>query len=274
MTVDRLLAIVGLIGLPSIFVYARELLFMRRPVRRLLRLDTRRRLDVIAATSFTAPPSPGVADAHSTSIGELRGIASATRVLSRHYRGKPLSFYVSEESPADLTGDVLLLGSPLKNRWSGRFLDWFNRRFPDAGLGIDSATRSIALGGRAVEAFDQHAVDGLPREDLGVIAMASTTYGARRVILCAGLSTYGTEAAARFLFDRLCQGGDRPLGRMFRREAAAAVVHCYVQDRGLWELSLYDGMTWTSASGPRAQDAPAAGPAPGDRVVGNDQGEE
>jgi hypothetical protein len=244
-----------LIGVIGLFPIGREVygwLVQRMPIRRMLPLGRRTRLDVVVTTNETQKQEPGVADAYLTAVGEVRGVAAVSRVLSRIYPRKPLNVHISEEYPGNPEGDILLLGGPRRNRWTRHFIDRFNREF-DAGLVIDAENCHIRIGNFHIKDFDLRHVAGVPSQDIGLVII--TAWGAgltQRAIMCGGLTTYGTEAAARFIFADLHH--DPALrrdivGRLEQADAIVIAVHALIEARVVQQTSVYSSqgrkVIWT-----------------------------
>jgi hypothetical protein len=150
-----------------------------------------------------------------------------------------------------LQADTLVLGGPLRNSYAQRLLDYVNDTYPEAGLRLDAPAGIIGVGGRTIQ-FDQRRDGGIPREDLALLVLA-TVLGSdspgQRFVLCAGLSTYGTEGAARLLFQQAL----RPtrdgvhLRRVLSGAVAAAIVHVWIEGRQVIRTELRDDYCWSTA---------------------------
>jgi hypothetical protein len=247
---DRILGLIGLaIGIIPYSGLLVRWLTMQRPARRYLRLNRDHPIEVIVSTNATRPAAPGEAKCYATAIGELRAVAVGVRTVLRLYQHKKVSVYMSAEYPGRLQADIVLLGGPLRNTYSERFLEFVNRKHPWARLTLDARSGTIGLGGREF-VFDQRPHLGVPREDLALLVVAShawSTGAPQRVVLCAGLSTYGTEGAARFLFQRVLaksREGTR-LRELLSGPAAAAVVHVTVEGGRAVQAELYEKAYWS-----------------------------
>jgi hypothetical protein len=224
-TIAFVIGLLGLLGLIPLAVSAGEWLLDRRRVRRVLRLHNRGHLDVVVTTNHVQPYEAGVAKAYLTAVGEARGIAALSRVLMRHYRKKNVDITVSVDYGGQPTGDVILLGGPLRNEWSRNFL----RRLKD-NYGVDieilAEDSRIRIGEFDSGTFDQELEDDIPKRDLGVVILAPWFQNdEHRVVMCAGLSTYGTEAAARFIFVDLPKNKpeNRRIARCLRNQQVAVI---------------------------------------------------
>ncbi|MFL6073214.1 MAG: hypothetical protein ACJ73S_07415 [Mycobacteriales bacterium] len=207
--------------------------------RRLLRLAGGD-LDAVLSTN-SEPDGP-----HTTAVGELRGIAVATRAVHDAYGRKRIAPHLSHEFRGYPDGDLLLLGGPSRNALSARFLADLNLRYPSARLDVDTATGTIGLAGRR---FALDGDGGTPREDLGLVVLARWSGHGRRVLFCAGLSTYGTEGAARYLFQDVLPpcGHNAQIRRALSAPAAAVVVHVEVRHGRAWRPRIHSDAFWSAA---------------------------
>jgi hypothetical protein len=232
---------IGIIGLIPIMQAVLNWLLRRLPTRRLLGFSSGTKLDIVVTTNDTQAQEPGVAEAYLTAVGEARGVAAVSRVLSRVYQKKPVTVHMSEDYSGNPEGDLLLLGGPRRNRWSRHFFAKFNREFPVI-CQLEAEECNLRLGDMAVNGFDHHHVAGVPVEDIGFVILAPWNIsGGNRVIFCGGLTTYGTEAAARFIFQDLVNRRSE-LKRILRlikdNEAAVIGVHAFIEARSVQETSI------------------------------------
>jgi hypothetical protein len=221
--------ILGLFGLGWFWGWLYEILFRRRPAVRIMRLGIKTPLDVIAPANITVPGDHHEAAAYMTSVGDLRAIAIASRFLSTFYRKKSTKIYIGT-GPGHPDGDRLLIGSDLHNQATVGFLSAFEDIY-DVEVVVDVQKRMVAVGEERIEDFDHRWISSdiykgdLPTRDLAVVVLAPWARGdRRRVILCAGLTTYGTEGAASFAFDHLWTNNEHKPLRSALRGAEAAVI--------------------------------------------------
>jgi hypothetical protein len=231
--------IVGLLPYGSVL---RRLLIGGR-TRRLLRLNVGD-LDAVLSTN---EETGGPARPYSTAVGELRGIAVATRAVHDAYGRKKISPHLSREFPGYPDGDLLLLGGPCRNALSGRFLADMNRRYPSARLELDATAGTIGLAGRRF-VLERGGHDGPQAEDLALVVLAPWSHHGQRVVLCAGLSTYGTEGAARFLFQDVLPpcGHNAQIRRALSAPAAAVVVQVEVRHGRAWRPRIHQDAYWSA----------------------------
>jgi hypothetical protein len=255
----------------------------RVPARRMLRLQPTYPLDIVASTSTTQEYGGGDANAYLTAIGEVRALEAASRAFARYYRRKSTELCLSKDYELSSGHDLLLLGGPHRNPRTAHAFDRINTMYPSAKLCLDADAKAIGIGPHQVSGFDQRLThEGIPRQDLGLIVVAPVESGSdRRMLICAGLSTYGTEAAARFLFETLARAErtgpllgrvrlrgwrspsallkQRRYRHLLRRQAAALVVRCELDGRRIGILDVYDdAFCWHE--GAAAKNAGAAVP--------------
>jgi hypothetical protein len=221
--------ILGLFGLGWFWGWLYGLLFRRRPAVRIMQLGMRTPLDIIAPANITVPGDHHEAAAHMTSVGDLRAIAIASRFLSAYYRKKSTKIFIGA-GPGHPDGDRLLIGSDLHNQATVSFLSAFHDTY-DAEVVVDVQNRLVAIAEERVEDFDHRWISSdiykgdLPTRDLAVVILAPWARGdRRRVVLCAGLTTYGTEGAASFAFDHLWTNNEYKALRSDLRGAEAAAI--------------------------------------------------
>ncbi len=260
MNLDRTLGLMGLaLGIIPYGGLLLRSLTARQPARRFLALNRDHPIDVIVSTNATRPPGAGEARSHTTAIGELRAVAVGARTVLALYKRKKVSVYMSAEYPGRLQDDVLLLGGPLRNEYSKSFLELVNKKYPSAQLVLEAQKHLIGAGGRRFT-WDQRSQKGIPHEDLTLLVAASNVWCAeprQRVVLCAGLSTYGTEGAARFLFQRVLGSPHRLIGsrdaarlrRLLQGPAAAAIVHVIIEQGRMVSCEVYEDACWSASRG-------------------------
>lgn len=253
MDLEGILGVIGLVVAVAPYVgWLVRWAAARRPARHFLSLNKDHPIEVIVSTNATQRAAAGDARSYTTAIGELRAVAVGARTVLPLYKRKKVSVYMSEEYPGRLQGDILLLGGPLRNKYSESFLKLFNRRYPGAQLLLEADARRIGLGERDV-VFDQRRQGGVPREDLALLVVATGiwSFGAsQRVVVCAGLSTYGTEGAARFLFQEVLRPSveGRRLRRLLSGSAAAAIVHVTVEKGRAVRTELLEDLHWAAST--------------------------
>lgn len=252
MNVDRLLGLFGLLlGVLPYSALGLRWVTARRPARAFLRLGDGP-VEVIVSTNSSRPAAAGEARTFTTAVGELRSVAVGARTVVPLYKAKKVSVFMSTEYAGRLQADTVIIGGPLRNSVAQRLLDYVNRTYPDAQLRLDAPAGVIGVGGRT-EHFDQHRDAGIPREDLALLVLATVPGAenpAQRFVLCAGLSTYGTEGAARLMFQRALaptREGVR-LRHLLSGAVAAAVVHVWVEGRQVIRTELVEGWRWSAAA--------------------------
>ena len=254
--------VLGFFGLGWFWAWLFDILFKRHPVRSVTQLGRKTSIDIVAPANITVPGDRHEAATHMTSVGDVRAIAIASRFLSAYYRQKSTKIYIGV-GPGDPDGDRLIIGSDLRNQATVGFLGAFNE-FYRAEVVVDSLSRLVAVGGQRIEDFDQHWVRSethkgdLPTRDLAVIIFAPWAPGdARRVLLCAGLTTYGTEGAASFVFNRLWTNREcKDLRAALKgAEAAVIVVQVWVENGEATRTKVLDYVIWDVSLAVKARGA-------------------
>jgi hypothetical protein len=133
-------------------------------------------------------------------------------------------------------------------------VDRFNREYA-VDLVLDAENCRIQVDDMIVSDFNQRLNGGVPTEDIGIAVLGPWSVDRKhRMILCGGLSTYGTEAAARFIFNDVNR--DRKLRRRLRKlvnsnDAVVIGVHAFIEARSVQETSIMSvggrEMIWTGS---------------------------
>ena len=263
MDFERLVGLVGLgIGLAPYGAFLLRWIAKRRPARAFLGLHHDQPVEVIVSTNTTRAATPGEAKTYTTAVGELRAVAVGARTVLPLYKHKKMSVFMSAEYPGRLQADTLILGGPLRNTYAGRLIDYINRQYPSARLHLDARANEIGVGGDPIQ-FNQRREGGVLREDLALLVLANVpNHESRdqRFVLCAGLSTYGTEGAARLLFQRVIASSTDAvrMRRLLTGRAAAAVVHVHVASRQVIRTELMEQYCWTAPTSRRTSSASTA----------------
>jgi hypothetical protein len=220
--------VVGLIGIVPILWAARQIVLRQLHARRLLQFGVRRNLDVVVTTSAFARTPGGTSRSYKTNLGEVMGLASLAGALGRYYPRKPLEIHMSERVRHSLDKDLVVLGGPLFNNCAKDFITRFNRLYPTASIELDAQKHSLQVGSRyREEEYDLAVSAGIPAQDLAVILIGRNPFASRQGagILCAGLSTYGTAAAADYVFTTLVKRREgKETRHLLRNKCGAAIV--------------------------------------------------
>jgi len=248
---DRLLGLIGLVvGVAPYGALVLRWAAARRPARSFLGLNRTQPVEVIVSTNASKAAGAGEAKTFMTAVGELRAVAVGARTVLPLYKRKKVSVFMSEEYPGRLQADTLILGGPLRNKYAQRLIDYLNRGYPEACLHLDALASEIGIGGKVLR-FDQHREGGVPQEDLALLLLARVQGQdgtEQRFVLCAGLSTYGTEGAARFLFQRIMKSTPEAvrLRRLLDGKVAAGIVHVHIQARQVIRTELLEETCWST----------------------------
>jgi hypothetical protein len=129
--------------------------------------------------------------------------------MTRLYGGKKLSLHLSGFARNLLDKDLIVFGGPVKNREAVRRLDGLRKDYDLRTFEFDDdAAKSLQVVNHDGNSFKQigfspQMVDGFPDSDYGIVILChhiGRDGKEFRWVLCAGFTTYGTAAAAEFLF--------------------------------------------------------------------------
>lgn len=178
-------------------------------------------VDIVLTTSSVALSEHGKPVSRPlTGYGQVRGVANCAQALAKHYPRKAIQIHLSGFIRNRLDHDLVVLGGPAKNEVSRTLLKDIAVQYNlkklefndiDGSLNIvDSYNRELRI-----DNFDTELREGAPASDIGlIIAISRRDHpSARRTrcIFCAGFTTYGTAAAAEYMFLDLPSFGLRRL---------------------------------------------------------------
>jgi hypothetical protein len=235
MWTEQLSFVLGIVGTVPVILALQDVVIGRTIARRLLRFKPKAPIDLVLSTNARDIEADGVAVSLKTAVGEIWGTAAIAKALGRHYPKKEMRVHLSKQVRNQLDCDLVILGGPLHNETSGDFLTEVNKVY-SAGIALEPEKHRLVVGDHYNCAdFDlEENADHMPRKDVALILIADNVLaaGSSKAILCGGLTTYGTAAAADFLFRTSLSRNE---GRKLRRAvagggAAALVVYVIIQD--------------------------------------------
>jgi hypothetical protein len=208
-TLGLVLSIAGAIGVLPIVAGA---IYWSQGYHRARRvLDFRRSvpIDIVLTTSAVGLSEHGAPVSRPlTGYGQVRGVANCARALAAHYPHKDIVIHLSGFIKNRLDRDLVCLGGPAKNEVSKNVLADLPQRYGLKELIFDDIGKNIKIvdmDQREIEerCFDPKLRDGMPSVDICLI-VAFTRIKAdgrtTRCMLCAGFTSYGTAAAAEYMF--------------------------------------------------------------------------
>jgi hypothetical protein len=242
---DPLNLVFGIIGiLPFLGTLSYTITRWRRG-RRILRFASTGTVDVVLTTSEEGPPKQGIAARRPlTGYGQVRAVASCTRAMTRLYNRKRLSLHLSGFARHRFDKDLIVLGGPVKNFEARRRLEGLVKDY-DLQIFVfdDNEARCLQIINHDGTSFDEkyfspEMVEGYPVSDFGIVVLShhkGKDGKEFRWVLCAGFTTYGTAAAAEFLFADLVRMSRRRARKLLRVGPLTRVRDVLIVVKGSFE---------------------------------------
>lgn len=195
----------GAFGALSSLVLLDEFVVRRMGARRLIGLDPRPCVDIVCTTSLDTTSKWGSSSAKRalTPEGELFGVMATANALGRWYPRSEMTIQNSERRSRTYDRDLILIGGPDGNGCTAEVFRWDEL---SSLIRIDATTSTLVLPGFSVNGYKHDFVSGRPTRDLGLIVITRNRWspeGEARLLVFAGLTTYGTGAAAEFFFGHI-----------------------------------------------------------------------
>lgn len=212
-SLNVILAIVGLIGLPAIWsVVARSRELTAR--RRVIRFQQKEALTVVMPTS--AHEEGGAEGAryhrHTVNRPSLDALVNLTRLITTLGYKKPHRLTVSEEVLGTVHGDLAMVGGPIRNRVSLNFLELFNEAHPELRIDrerTEDGIWQISVGGELVASLEGKEGRAVSH-DLALLVVWRNPFSGnvhqRRAMMFAGFTGMGNDAAVQYLDQKLPKG--------------------------------------------------------------------
>ena len=211
------LAVLGLIlslwGAVPTAVLFRERVRGARSLRRMLALGPQKKIEFMVTSSRADVSRVGPPQREKRALrslvpsGDLAGVAELGAMLSRAYPAKSFVVTPTGASFANPEADHFVIGGPVRNDYAARLIESCQDTAGiTSGLIFDAGTRFIRFGTKEYGPdLDLDFSNNIPRLDYGIVMLAKVQRGPRscRVLLVAGLTTYGTHAAAHFAAHQL-----------------------------------------------------------------------
>lgn len=207
--VGLVLSVIGAVGVLPVMA---GLIFWSQGFRRAHRVLGFRRslpIDIVLTTSAVEAAGHGAPVKRPlTGYGQVRGVANCARALAANYPHKEILIHLSGFVRNRLDRDLISLGGPAKNEITRTILKEIPERYHLRRLEFDDISDSVRIttpSGQQIDIrnFDPQLQDGVPQVDIFIIT-ATTRYKpdntTTRCILCAGFTSYGTGAAAEYMF--------------------------------------------------------------------------
>ena len=200
--------ILGFWGAIPTIILIRERVTGTRALRRMLALGSQKQIEILVTSSITNISKVGPSDEARRAIrslvpsGDLAGVAELSVMLAKAYPGKSFVVKPSTSAPANPNADVFVIGGPIHNSYAATFIEG---RKATAGINseliFDADHRFIKFGNVEYGPdLDLQFENNVPKLDYGLVMLTRIRRNltSSRVLLAAGLTTYGTHAAADF----------------------------------------------------------------------------
>lgn len=201
----------GLLGAVPALVWAWLALARRHRGRRTLHFHRTHPVDIVLTLSGSTPSPPSIELVRPlTGIGQVLGLSEAVTFLAQHYASKEVRIHLSRHIANRLDQDEIVLGGPAKNEEAQRILRAIPKIFQFREFSYrDDPDPCLHLKDENGVVFDRESFEpemhlGYPQRDLTLVALLTLPNERgqlRRTVLSSGLTSYGTFAGARFVFD-------------------------------------------------------------------------
>lgn len=141
--------------------------------------------------------------------GDFAGVAELSVMLSRAYPSKSFIVTPSTMTPTNPDADNFIIGGPVHNDYAARLVEGRHSTVGvNSELIFDADKRFIKFGNDEYGPdLDLEFANNVPKVDYGIVMLTRVRRGSGscRVLLAAGLTTYGTHAAAHFAAHQLAK---------------------------------------------------------------------
>ena len=176
-------------------------------------------IDIIITTSEFKKDSIGGLHAAraTTGIGQIQGISIASRLIGRLYQKKSIQIQMSELIVHRPDKDLILLGGPAKNKIAKKYIDILHEKHSNLNFKFDDINTLIELNEFKISRPNLDVDnDGNVDADYAIVICTTNPFAVehRRLILCAGFTSYGTAGGATWLFEDILLKGYKGIKRL------------------------------------------------------------
>jgi hypothetical protein len=231
--------VVSLLGLQWLIVFLYERAVRGVGIRRVLKLNTKGGIDVICTAGHESISVYGASAARRvlTPEGEVHGLSAVATAIGRWYPRTRLHVEMSGRLTHRCNRDLIILGGPAGNQCAGLVFRWpvLNNR-----IVVDPLYSTVVVGEFRWHGYLHDFVEGRPSRDLCVAVVTRNMWSpgaGNRLVLFAGLTTYGTGAAADLFFSYLRTRGKyhRDIRKLIRgNHTTVMVFEAYFNNGNLW----------------------------------------
>jgi hypothetical protein len=192
------------------------------------------KIDIVITTSEIKKDDIGGIHAAraTTGIGQILGISIISRVIGKLYGKKNIEVQLSELIVQRPDKDLVLLGGPSKNKLTKKYIRKLNEEHPSLNFEFDDVNLLLRIKDLTISEpnldIDK---DGKVDTDYAVVLCSSNPFSAknRRLILCAGFTSYGTAGGVVWLFEDVLSKGYKSLKKInhigvLKKPSFAAII--------------------------------------------------
>jgi predicted N-acetyltransferase YhbS len=198
--------------------------------RLLLGLAHKEPLDVVVSTTGGAEDhgNAALSDRLKTNLGSMNAMMACAKSVGALHHRKEIRLHQSQDPPASMSQDLVLLGGNNENREAQALIDALRLTCPEVRFHYEDRDEQdnllVLADGTHPYRWSDKASDRTPADDYGVVVLWANPHShdhRRRAIFCAGFTARGTEALARDFFGGA--GMRRALRTLGRRGALCTV---------------------------------------------------
>lgn len=181
------------------------------PVRRFLALDSASKVEVIlTVSSVNKSNTKAKVERATTGIGQVQGVSHLSKFMGKYYKKKSINVHLG--GVIQPGKNMVLFGGPSKNEYSKLFIEKLTEQTTSPKFKINDSESELTIEDenhttRTYNTDYLKIKNGLPSKDIGIVICCKNTFfsdsESGRLIYCAGLTSYGTNGSALWLFKNI-----------------------------------------------------------------------
>lgn len=198
---------------------------------------------VLTSSAMGDDVTAGGVSRPTTGSGSVTALGIIAQALGHHYKRAEIVTHLSEQISRKLSHDLISVGGPRRNLVTRLLFEQLVSSSGEALVQLDDEAMCLSVGDYVVDRFDLRVEKGFPHRDLALVIMAENpfSYDAARAVICCGFTSYGTAAAATFLFGEVLPRRAQLRPSVRRSAWRYDRVRPGVVEVAVVELSLKDG---------------------------------